>query len=52
VSSTPAPSLAEIESEIERREARYETWLEQQGLERVGETPEATSTDPPSDSPY
>jgi eukaryotic-like serine/threonine-protein kinase len=48
--TSSAPALSQ--AEIERRKVRYETWLREQGLERLDQTSEDTSTEPSSDSPY
>jgi hypothetical protein len=48
--TSSAPVLTQ--AEIERRKVRYETWLREQGLERLGESSEGTSAEPSSDSPY
>lgn len=48
--STNGPRLTA--DEIERRKARYETWLKEQGLKRLDEASQSTRQELLTDSPY
>jgi hypothetical protein len=47
---SPEPALTP--AEIERRKQRYETWLKEQGLQRLEEAAESTRQELLTDSPY